>query len=444
MTVARTVSLGFIAVILVGTLLLMLPVSTADGTWGNFLTSLFTSTSAVCVTGLVVVDTGTYFSFVGQALLLLLIQVGGLGYMTATTFLLLVLGRKFGLRDKVAIQQSLDQKGLSGVDQLIKSIIAVTLIIELTGAFVMMPVFIPQFGFDRGLWFALFHSVSAFNNAGFGLLPDNMTQYATSIPINLAIPLLIILGGIGYQVIMDTYLWVRDRVKGRRGRIVLSLNYKIAVSTTLFLLVVGTLGMLIAEYNNPGTFGPFNFRDKLLLAWFQGVVPRTAGFNSTDYTKMTEAGWFLTIILMFIGASPGSTGGGIKTTTFRVLFACTRAVLQGKEEVVSYQRQIPMNLVLRAVGVLFGALATVLIASALIELSDPNVEFVRILFEVVSAFATVGLSTGITAGVSAFAKLVLIATMYIGRVGILLLMSAILGDPNPTAINYPEANLLVG
>lgn len=444
MTVARTVCLGFIAVILIGTVLLMLPLSTADGSWGDLVTALFTSTSAVCVTGLVVVDTGTYFSFFGQVFLLLLIQVGGLGYMTATTFLLLVLGRKFGLRDKVAIQQSLDQKGLSGVDQLIKSIIAVTLIIELTGAFAMMPVFIPRYGFDRGVWMALFHSVSAFNNAGFGLLPDNMIQYATSIPINLIIPMLIILGGIGYQVIMDSYLWVRDRASGRRGRIVLSLNYKVAVSTTLFLLTVGTIGMLLVEYNNPGTFGPFNFRDKLLLAWFQGVVPRTAGFNSTDYTKMTEAGWFLTIILMFIGASPGSTGGGIKTTTFRVLFECTKAVLQGKEEVVSYQRQIPMNLVLRAVGVLFGALVTVLIASALIELSDPSVEFTRIVFEVVSAFATVGLSTGITAGVSTFAKLVLVATMYIGRVGILLLMSAILGDPSPTAVNYPEANLLVG
>jgi trk system potassium uptake protein len=444
MTVARTVCLGFVAVILIGTMLLMLPISQADGSWGGFVTALFTSTSAVCVTGLVVVDTGSHFSFWGQFFIMGLIQVGGLGYMTATTFLLLLLGRKFGLRDKVAIQQSLDKQGLSGVDQLLKSIIAVTLILELTGAFAMMPVFIPQFGWDRGLWMSVFHSVSAFNNAGFGLLPDNLMQYATSIPINLVISLLIILGGIGYQVIMDTYFWVQSRIRRSRVRSVFSLNFKIAISTTLFLLTIGTILIFLVEYQNPDTLAPFSWPDKLLVAWFQGVVPRTAGFNSIDYSKMTQAGWFITIILMFIGASPGGTGGGIKTTTFRILYDCTKAVLQGKEEVVSYQRQIPLSLVLKAVGVLFGSMATVIIAATLIELADPSIDFIQVLFEVVSGFATVGLSTGITAGVTTFSKLVLVAVMFIGRVGILLLMSAVLGDPTTTSINYPEENLLVG
>ncbi|MFM7426169.1 MAG: TrkH family potassium uptake protein [Elainella sp.] len=444
MTVARTVCLGFVAVILIGTLLLMLPISQADGVWGDFVTALFTSTSAVCVTGLVVVDTGSHFSFLGQFFIMGLIQVGGLGYMTATTFLLLLLGRRFGLRDKVAIQQSLDKQGLSGVDQLLKSIIAVTLILELTGAFAMMPVFIPQFGWDRGLWMSLFHSVSAFNNAGFGLLPDNLIQYATSVPINLVVSLLIILGGIGYQVIMDAYLWMRDRIRGSRTRSVFSLNFKIAISTTLFLLAIGTILILLVEFQNPDTLAPLSWPHKLLAAWFQAVVPRTAGFNSIDYSKMTEAGWFITIILMFIGASPGGTGGGIKTTTFRILYDCTKTVLQGKEEVVCYQRQIPLSLVLKAIGVLFGSMATVVIASTLIELADPSVSFVRILFEVVSGFATVGLSTGITASVTTFSKLVLVAVMYIGRVGVLLLMSAVLGDPTTTSVNYPEENLLVG
>ncbi len=444
MTVARTVCLGFVAVILVGTLLLMLPISQAEGSWGNFVIALFTSTSAVCVTGLVVVDTGSHFSFLGQFFIMSLIQVGGLGYMTATTFLLLLLGRKFGLRDKVAIQQSLDKQGLSGVDQLLKSIIAVTLILELTGAFAMMPVFIPQFGWDRGLWMSVFHSVSAFNNAGFGLLPDNLMQYATSVPINLVVSLLIILGGIGYQVIMDTYFWVRDRLRGSRVRSVFSLNFKIAISTTLFLLAIGTILIFLVEYQNPDTLAPFSWFDKLLVAWFQGVVPRTAGFNSIDYSKMTQAGWFITIILMFIGASPGGTGGGIKTTTFRILYDCTKAVLQGKEEVVSYQRQIPLPLVLKAIGVLFGSMTTVIIAATLIELADSSIDFIQVLFEVVSGFATVGLSTGITASITTFSKLVLVAVMFIGRVGILLLMSAVLGDPTTTSINYPEENLLVG
>lgn len=432
------------AVISVGALLLMLPISIADGTWGNAITALFTSTSAVCVTGLVVVDTGTYFSFTGQIFITLLIQVGGLGYMTATTFLLLLLGRRFGLREKMAIQQSLDRQGLSGVLQLVQSIIAVTLIIELTGAFLMIPVFAPKFGVPHAIWLGLFHSVSAFNNAGFGLFPDNFISYATSVPINLIIPTLIILGGIGYQVIMEMYLWSRDRLLGHRERIVFSLNFKIVTRTTLLLLVAGTLALLCVEFNNPNTFGSFTLGGKVLLAWFQSVVPRTAGFNSIDYGKMSDAGLFITIALMFIGASPGSTGGGIKTTTFRVLSSCTSAVLRGKEEVICYQREIPITLVMKAVGVVFAAVATVVISTTLIALTDPQIGFIQILFESVSAFATVGLSTGITAGVSTSAKLVLIATMYVGRVGILLLMSAVLGDPKPTALNYPEENLLVG
>jgi trk system potassium uptake protein TrkH len=443
-TVPRTICLGFLAMVLLGTLLLMLPISIAEGTWGDFITAFFTSTSAVCVTGLVVVDTGTYFSFWGQFFIMLLIQVGGLGYMTANTFLLLLLGRRFGLRERLAIQQSLDSPGLSGVVQLVKSIIVTTLVFELTGAFLMIAVFAPQHGFDRALWLGLFHSVSAFNNAGFGLFPDNLISYATNLPINLIIPLLVIFGGIGYQVIQEMYIWLRDRITRSRERVVFPLNFKIVTSTTIFLLVLGTLAFFLVEYRNEETFGQYNFTGKLMVAWFQGVVPRTAGFNSIDYGKMTDAGLFITIALMFIGASPGSTGGGIKTTTFRVLFECTKAVLQGKFEVLCYQREIPAALIRKAIGVVFSSLTTVIIATTLITISDPDVEFIRVLFEAVSAFATVGLSTGITASVSVFAKLVLIATMYVGRVGVLLLVSAFLGDPSPTLVRYPDENLLVG
>jgi trk system potassium uptake protein len=396
------------------------------------------------VTGLAVVDPGTYYTFVGQLFLLMLVQVGGLGYMTATTFLLLLLGRKFGLKEKIAIQQSLDRQGMSGVVQLVKSIIAVTMILELTGLFALLPVFVPQYGFQKGLWLSTFHSISAFNNAGFALFSDGLIGYATSIPVNIVIPLLIIFGGIGYQVIMELYLWMRDRFTGSKERLVFPLNFKIAVSTTLFLLVGGTLSLFFIEFKNPGTLANFNFGEKAMIAWFQGVTPRTAGFNTIDYSKMTTAGLFLTTLLMFIGANPGGTGGGIKTTTFRILFSSTKAVLEGKEEVLCYQRSIPITLVLKAVGVVFGSLTTVIVATMLISLTDPDIDFIRVFFEAVSAFATVGLSTGITAGLSTLAKLVLIATMYIGRVGILLLMSAVLGDPRPTAIHYPEENLLIG
>lgn len=444
MTVSRTICLGFLAVIAIGTLLLLLPISIQSGEWGNPVTALFTTTSAVCVTGLAVEDTGTYFSFWGQLFIVLLVQVGGLGYMTATTLLLILIGRKFGLREKVAIQQSLDIQGMSGALQLVKSIIALTLLLELTGAILMFLVFQQEYPPASALWLAIFHSVSAFNNAGFGLFRDNLMGYAKSVPINLIVGLLIILGGIGYQVMMEFYLWGRDRIAQKPTRQVFSLNFKIVTSTTFVLLGLGILAFLVAESRNPDTIANFSPNDQLLAAWFMSVTPRTAGFNTIDYGKMTTTGLFITIALMFIGASPGSTGGGIKTTTFRVLFNCTKAVLQGKDEVRCYQRQIPNTLVLKAVGVVFGSMMTVIIATVLITLSDPDVEFTRILFEAVSAFGTVGLSTGITASISTTAKLILVLTMYIGRVGVLLLMSSLLGDPKPTSIDYPEENLLVG
>lgn len=444
MTIPRTICLGFAAFIAVGTLLLMLPISVASGQWGNFIASLFMSTSAVCVTGLAVVDPGTYFTPFGQAMLLLLVQMGGLGYMTANTLLLMVLRRRLRLRDKLAIQQALDKEGLSGARNLVKSIVGLTLLFELTGTFLMIPTFTQDFGSLQGIWLALFHSVSSFNNAGFSLFSDNLIGYATSIPINLVVSLLIIFGGIGYQVIMEVFIWVRERIQGRPERVVLPLNFKVVVSTTLALLIVGTLAFFSVEYRNPGTTEGFGMGDRLLLAWFQSVVPRTAGFNTINYADMTQSGLFITIGLMFIGASPGGTGGGIKTTTIRVLYSATKSVLQGKPEVLCYRRQIPTSLILKAIAVLFGSVTTVVLSTILISITDPNLEFIQVLFESVSAFATVGLSTGITATVTVWSKLVLIGTMYVGRVGILLLMSALLGDPSPSAVRYPEENLLVG
>jgi trk system potassium uptake protein TrkH len=444
MTVSRTICLGFLAVIAVGTILLMMPFSTSSGTWNEPIVALFTSTSAVCVTGLGVVDTGTYFSFWGQLLVAALVQIGGLGYMTATTFLLLLLGAKFCLRDKVAIQQALDRTGMYGSTQVIRSIIAMTMIFEITGIFLLLPVFVPDYGFDQGLWLAIFHSINSWNNAGFSLFKDNYIGYQSSVLLNLVVTGLIIFGGIGYQVILEIYLWVRDRLLRKPERMIFPLNFKVVISTTLALLIAGTVAFFCIELRNPETFGPLGLGNKLMLAWFQSVTSRTAGFNTIDIGKMTTASLFITIALMFIGASPGGTGGGMKTTTFRVLASCTKAILQGKEEVHLYQRQVPISLILKAIGVLVSSVATVMISTILISLTDREVDFIQILFEVVSAFATVGLSTGITASVSAVAKIVLIVTMYVGRVSVLLLMSALLGDPRPSAIHYPEENLLVG
>ncbi|MBW4634483.1 MAG: TrkH family potassium uptake protein [Iphinoe sp. HA4291-MV1] len=444
MTVARTICLGFLAVITVGTVLLMVPFSTSSGMWNDPIVALFTSTSAVCVTGLSVVDPGTYFSFWGQFFIALLAQIGGLGYMTTTTFLILLIGRRFDLRQKVAIQQALDRPGMKGSAQIIRSIIATTLIFEITGIFLLLPVFVPKHGWDQGLWLAIFHSVNAWNNAGFSLFKDSLIGYQSSFLVVFTITGLIIFGGIGYQVILETYFWLRDRLLKKPTNLLFSLDFKVAISTTLVLLIFGTVTFFFIESRNSETFGTLSFIDKLLVAWFQSVTPRTAGFNTIDIGKMTNAGLFIMIALMFIGASPGGTGGGIKTTTLRVLTSCTKAILQGKEEVLLYERKIATSLILKAVGVLVGSVATVIVSTILITLTDPELEFIQILFEVVSAFATVGLSTGITGSVSAAAKLTLIVTMYIGRVGILLLMSAVLGDPRPSRIHYPEENLLVG
>jgi trk system potassium uptake protein TrkH len=446
MTLPRTICLGFLAVILVGTFLLVLPISSTSGVWTNPITALFTSTSAVCVTGLAVVDTGTYFSFWGQLVITLLVQVGGLGYMTTTTFLLLLVRRRCDLRQRMALGDSFDRPFLQGSNQLLISIIATTFIFELTGVMVMLFVFLQKYELKDALWFSIFHSVSAWNNAGFGLFPDNFISYQTSVTMTLIITFLIIFGGIGYQVIIEMYVWLVSFFKENKARFLLSLNFKVVTSTTMFLLVVGTIGFLLSEHKETNTLGSLSLPNQLLTAWFQSVTTRTAGFNSIDISKMTTAGLFLTMALMFIGASPSGTGGGLKTTTLRLIFNATGSVLRGQEAVVIYRREVPNSLILKALAVFFGSLITVIFGTLIIALIEnkTQIEFIEILFESISAFATVGLSMGITAKLSAWSQLILILTMYMGRVGVILFMAAIVGDSRPNVIQYPPENLLVG
>lgn len=444
MTDSQKICFGFLAVIVVGTLLLAMPFSTPTGTWNDPIVALFTATSAVCVTGLAVVDTGNDFSFWGQLFILLLAQIGGLGYMTTTTFLIMLTGRKFNLKQKIAIQQALDRREIQGSSQIIRSIIATTLFFEITGIFLLLLVFVPDFGWDKGMWLAIFHSVSAWNNAGFSLFSNSLVDYQSSALLVFTISALIIFGGIGYQVILEMFLLLRERLRRVPQNIVLSLDYKVAISTTFFLLLLGTVAFFFVEIKNYQTLQNINFSSQLLAAFFQSVTTRTAGFNSIEISSMTTAGLFITIAFMFIGASPGGTGGGMKTTTIRVLSSCTKSILQGKEEVLLYERRIPLTLVLKAVGVVVGSVTAVIACTILISLTDPGFDFIKIFFEVVSAYATVGLSTGITSDISIWGKLILILTMYMGRVGVLLLMSALLGDSKPSRIHYPEEDLLVG
>ncbi|NEQ39020.1 MAG: ATPase [Okeania sp. SIO3I5] len=443
MTVARTICQGFIVVIAIGTILLMLPISMSSGNWSHPVTALFTATSAVCVTGLSVVNVGEYYSFWGQLFLLLLVQVGAFGYMTATTILLLLLGHKFGLREKVALQQSLEQVGLAGVEGLIRSILATTIVLELTGILLLLLVFVPIYGFQEGLWHSIFHSVNAFNNAGFSLYSDSLVQFVKSPLVNFVISGLIIFGGLGYQVIMEMFLWLKKRLQGEQPCHIFSLHFKVVTNTTILMLILGLIAFFIAEFNNPNTLESLNIQEKLIAAWFQSVTTRTAGFNTIDIDNLTDAGLFFTIALMFIGASPGSTGGGIKTTTFSILFNSTKAALQGRNEVLCYQRKIPMIVIIKAIGIVFASTILVGFATTVIAFTDQQLELTQIFFEVVSAFATVGLSKGVTSNFTIPGQLVLIATMYIGRVGVLLLISTVFSEQKPSAIEYPEENLFV-
>ncbi|TVQ45999.1 MAG: ATPase [Gloeocapsa sp. DLM2.Bin57] len=447
MTIPRTICLGFLVVILVGTLLLLLPISTSSGTWNNPITALFTATSAVCVTGLIVVDTGSYYSFWGHLIIILLIQIGGLGYMTTTTFLLLLLRRRCDLRQKMALGESFDRPFLQGSNNLLVSIIATTMIFELTGAILMIFAFRQDYPLREALWLSIFHSVSAWNNAGFSLFADSLTGYQSSILINLMISILVIFGGIGYQVIIEMYVWFFNQFHNKdKARFTFSLNFKVVTSTTIFLLLMGTVGFLLSEYNDPNTLGMLSFPNQLIAAWFQSMTTRTAGFNSIDIGKMTTAGLFLTMALMFVGASPSGTGGGLKTTTLRLIFNATRSVLRGQEEVIMYRREIPYSLILKALAVFFGSMITVTFTTLIIALIEnhSHIGFIHILFESISAFATVGLSMGITGELSQLSQLVLILTMYIGRVGVILFMAAILGESRQNVIQYPPENLLVG
>ncbi len=453
MTIARTICLGFIAVMMMGTILLTLPFSSQEGIWTNPIDALFTATSAVCVTGLAVFDTGTYFSFWGQLIILLLIQIGGLGYMTTMTFLLSLIQKRFDLRQKIAIQESLDRQLMQGSRQWIRSIVGLSLMFEIGAMIFLFERFRHDYEPLDALWLAIFHSISAWNNAGFSLFSDSLMQYQNSLIINIVIPLLIIFGGLGYEVLLEMYLWLRNKLKNLPQRFNFSLNYKVATSTTFFLLIFGTILFLGVEISNNNTLGDLSFKDKLIVAWFQSVTTRTAGFNSISIGDLTFAGICVTIVFMFIGGSPGGTAGGIKTTTLRIIANSTRAALKGEEDVDLYQRTVPKSLILKAVAVVFGSVVMVISVTFLIsfvefnfnpQVQSDNSNSIRIFFEVVSAFATVGLSMGITASFSAFSKFVLVVTMYSGRVGILLLISAIIGESQPSVIQYPQENLLIG
>lgn len=435
---AKVIALSFAAAIVVGTLLLWLPWSHAPGQTIRLLDALFTSTSALCVTGLAVVDTETAWSTFGRVVIMLLVQIGGLGIVTLSTLVALVLGRRVGFQGRLRAATQISSNQTGGVLRLIRTIFLISLGFETLGALLLYPTFAALHGSGAGLFYAFFHSVSAFNNAGFALYSDNLTRFVADPVVSLVISCLIVFGGLGFIVHLN--LWSRLR-QGRRFP--LTLHSRIALMVTLGLLAFGTLMVLGLEWDNPATLGPLSWPGKLLASFFQGVTPRTAGFNSLDYEAMREPTLLLTMLLMFIGGSPASTAGGIKTVTFFVLVASAWSLVRGRGELTVFRRRVSIETVVKAGSVALLSTAIVMGSLFLLTLTE-SLPLFKLMFEAFSAFGTVGLSMNATFELTDVGQLIIVGLMYLGRIGPLTFALALVQDPKSDPLKYPDEGVLIG
>jgi trk system potassium uptake protein TrkH len=440
-TPAQAVTLSFLGLILLGALTLSLPLAEAPGKDIRFVDALFTSTSAVCVTGLIVLDTPGDFSLFGQIVILLLIQAGGLGYMVLTTVVIFALGGKLSLQERSALREQLNLQSGERLVRFTMTVFKLTLAFELAGAALLTLAFWPDHG-SRAPWLGLFHAVSAFNNAGFSLFPDNLIRYRGDVVVNLVVTGLIICGGLGFLVLTE--------LLNRKRTLPLSLQARLVVSASAFLSVAGMLAILVLEWDNPFSFSPMPLDEKLLAAWFHSVSARTAGFNSIDMSGLRATTLFVVMALMFIGASPGGTGGGVKTTTFSVTVAALWATVRGNDDTVMFKRRLPDALVAQAFFIcLISFLALNGVALALM-ITEPY-DVMKLLFEATSAFGTVGLSVGHPGSVLSLAghmtdggKVLLVLLMIAGRVGPLTVAVALARRQSRPRIRYPEGRVSIG
>ncbi len=434
------VILTFVSIVTVGTLLLLLPRATVPGKETTIMDALFTATSATCVTGLVVLDTGSHFSLLGQLIILSLIQVGGLGLMTFTSFFVLTLGKEFGVKDRTLLRDILDNRSIGRIGSLIMSILVITFTIEIVGAILLYFQFLPYNGGGlSSAYSAIFHSISAFCNAGFSLYSDSFIRYRNDLGINLTMSSLIILGGLGFIVTVNLLRWAYGYFKHTKEP--LSLQSKLVLTVSSLLIIGGTALIFLAEKN--GVLNGFSWKERLLTAYFQSVTARTAGFNTLNIGSVGIFTAFLFIILMFIGASPGSTGGGIKTSTFATLFLTIRSMTQGKHRVEVFHRTIPPLVVYQALCVAILALGWIAFSTLVLSLTE-NAPFIDIFFEELSAFATVGLSRGLTSQLTTVGRVVIILSALVGRIGPLTLALAMGRRKTRELYQYPEERIMVG
>jgi trk system potassium uptake protein TrkH len=444
----RRIILGFLIAIALGTVLLSLPVSTADGSV-NVMTSLFTATTSVCVTGLVVVDTFSHWSLFGKVVILLMIQLGGLGVVVFTSSLLLVFGKKVTLRDRITIQDAFNLNNMKGMVVFIKKVIIGTFTVEGVGACLYMISFIPKFGVARGIWYAVFNAISAFCNAGMDIIgPNSLIDFNTSPLVILTTSLLVFLGGLGFVVWFE----VIDLLKQVRKKEValadfwkkLSVHCKIVLSTTFFLILLAWLLVLLIEYNNPETLGNMSFGNKLLNSFFQSITFRTAGFASVSQAGLKDSTAFIAVIFMIIGGSPAGTAGGIKTVTVAVIMYTIISVVQGRKETIAFNKSINPMLVRRVLSVTFISILGFVVMSVALMVTN-NTGITDTIYETASAIGTVGLSRGITASLNNAGKLILIIGMYLGRIGPISMFVAFNNKSSvKNTIHYAEADIIVG
>ena len=439
------IMLSFLVVILTGSLLLALPISSASGDAVPYLDALFTATTATCVTGLVTLPTVTTWSFFGQTVILVLIQVGGLGVITIMSALMILLHKRMGIGDRLLLQDAFNLNSLSGIVRFVKRVLLGTFLVEGIGALLYMIVFVPEFG-PRGIWISVFTSISAFCNAGMDIIAeDSLCNYATNPVINIVTGLLIILGGIGYIVWWDVMgLGKGNAEKKYRGFRHLSLHSKIAIATTLILIIGGGILIFLFEYDNPLTIGNLSVFDKIQVSMFQSVTTRTAGFATVPQQNLTNASSILCLLLMFVGGSPVGTAGGIKTVTVAILMVSAIATIQNKQDVSLFHRNISKQAVNKAVAVAMMSFAIMFISTILLS-AVSDAEALDVLFETVSATATVGLSRDLTPHLNAAGKMIIIGTMYLGRVGPISLALALnSGKKHQNIIKNPTEEISVG
>lgn len=436
---AQVLAVSFLVAILVGALLLLFPWSTVSGRI-SYVDALFTSTAAVCVTGLTVQDTSTYFTLFGQVIILILIQLGGLGIMTFSTMVLLAAGRKISIKERMVVQEGFHPGSPPDIKALIRNILYFTISIEILGFILLFFRFVKNQPWPDALFSGLFHAISAFCNAGFSVFNNSLMDYRGDILVNLTVISLIVLGGLGFLVIRETGGCVLRFCRGMKTH--LSLHSKLVLSVSGVLIGSSFLIFLMLEWNRG--LAPLTLKEKMLGALFQVITPRTAGFNTIDLTSLGPATILLLLLLMFIGASPGSTGGGVKTSTFGVLLAFLRARVKARDSVHLFFRTIPQENVTRAFTLIFLSLSLIFVSSLIILIQQPDPVMKNVLFEVFSAFGTVGLSLGLTPHLETVSKIVLILTMYAGRVGPLTLLYAFSRRKALGKYDFVEEKVMIG